>query len=70
MATQNKVLVQIDGETLELKGEEKEKFLADQKSMQLEQEIAEKDLLERQKKRDAILAKLGLETDEIKLLFG
>ena len=70
MATQNKVLVQIDGETIELKGEEKEKFLADQKLMQLEQEIAEKDLLERQKKRDAILAKLGLETDEIKLLFG
>jgi hypothetical protein len=70
MAMQNKVLIQIDGETVELTGEEKTKFLADQKFMQTEDEISKKDLIERQKKRDAVLEKLGLQADEIKLLFG
>ncbi len=70
MAMQNKVFIQIDGESIELTGEEKTKFLADQKSIQLQDEISKKDLIERQEKRDAILAKLGLDADEIKLLFG
>lgn len=68
MATSNnseKVIIQIGEDTIELKGADKEAFLAQQKKDQAESQILAKKESDRLALRQSALAKLGLTQEEI-----
>ena len=60
-----KVIVQIGQDTIELKGADKEAFLAQRKSDQAESQILAKKESDRLALRQSALAKLGLTEEEI-----
>jgi hypothetical protein len=60
-----KVIVQIGEETIELKGADKEAFLAQRKEDQAESQILAKKESDRLALRQSALAKLGLTEEEI-----
>ena len=69
MATTNKVLIQIDDEVIELKGEEKEAFLADKKIIQDSNALLEAEYKAKQDSREKAIKKLaevaGLTKEEL-----
>ena len=69
MATTNKVLIQIDDEVIELKGEEKEAFLADKKTIQESNALLETEYEAKRVARANAITKLaeiaGLTEEEI-----
>ena len=66
MATQTlKVSVQIDDKVIELKGAEKEAFLADREELQKQEEIKQTKLAAQKQLKISAYTKLGLTTEEI-----
>ena len=70
MTTSNKVLIQIGEEVIELKGEEKETFLA-----RVQEDVAKELAKEEEKKaakeaKAALLERLGITEEEAALLLG
>jgi hypothetical protein len=59
MATINKIIVGIDDQIIELKGEEKEAFLADKKTIQDSNALLEAEYKAKQDARDSAIKKLG-----------
>jgi hypothetical protein len=70
MATTNKVFIQIDDERIELKGAELEAFLSDRAAMQIEREAYEAELAAKAAEKTAILERLGLTEDELKVVLS
>jgi hypothetical protein len=69
MATTNKIMVGIDDQVIELKGADKEAFIADQEARQTEQALLEAEQLAKQTARANAIQKLaeiaGLTEEEI-----
>ena len=69
MATTTKIIVGIDDQTIELKGADKDAFIADQESRQAESLLLETEYKAKQKAREDAIKKLaevaGLTTEEI-----
>jgi hypothetical protein len=59
MATTNKIMVGIDDQVIELKGADKEAFIADQEARQTEQALLEAEYKAKQDARDSAIKKLG-----------
>jgi hypothetical protein len=59
MATANKIMVGIDDQVIELKGAEKEAFLADREATAEEQRLLEAEYKAKQDARDSAIKKLG-----------
>jgi hypothetical protein len=74
MATTNKIMIGIDDQVIELKGADKETFLADQELRVQEDVLLEALALEKQQKRVDAITKLGeasgLTTDEINAILN
>ena len=70
MATQNKVFIQIDDQRIELTGAELEAFNADKAILQAEAQAEAEAKEAKQVARTALLARLGITSDEAKLLLG
>ena len=64
MATE-KIIVQVGEETIELKGADKEAFIADQKIRQAESEAQAQTQLEAKELKKSAYTKLGLTEEEI-----
>ena len=69
MATE-KIMIGIDDQIIELKGAEKEAFLADRALMQAEQEAFKAELAAKAEQKAAILKRLGLTEDELKVVLN
>ena len=69
MATTNKILIGIDDQVIELTGQAKADFIADQEAREQERLLLEAEQLAKQQKRIDAITKLGeasgLTTDEI-----
>jgi hypothetical protein len=69
MATANKIMVGIDDQVIELKGAEKEAFLADREATAEEQRLLEAKEAERKEARESAIKKLaeiaGLTKEEL-----
>jgi hypothetical protein len=69
MATTNKILVGIDDQVIELKGADKEAFIADQEARQAEALLLEAEYKAKQEARESAIKKLaeiaGLTKDEL-----
>jgi hypothetical protein len=59
MATTNKIMVGIDDQVIELKGADKEAFIADQEARQAEATLLEAEYKAKQDARDSAIKKLG-----------
>ena len=59
MATANKIMVGIDDQVIELKGAEKEAFLADREATAEEQRLLEAEYKAKRDARESAIAKLG-----------
>ena len=70
MATTNKIFIQDGEQTIELTGAQKEAFLADRALMQAEQETFEAEQAAKAEQKAAILERLGLTEDELKVVLG
>jgi hypothetical protein len=70
MATTNKIMVGIDDQVIELTGADKEAFLADRAAMQAEQEAFEAEQAAKAEQKQAILERLGLTEDELKVVLN
>jgi|688.fasta_scaffold564099_3 hypothetical protein len=70
MATTSKVKIQIGDEVIELTGAELEAFLADRAAMQAEQEAFEAEQVAKAEQKQAILERLGLTEDELKVVLN
>jgi hypothetical protein len=74
MATTNKVIVGIDDQIIELKGEEKEAFLADKKTIQDSNALLESEAQAKKQARIDAITKLGqasgLTTEEIESILN
>ena len=74
MASTTKIMVGIDDQVIELKGAEKDAFVADQESRAQESLLLEALALEKQQKRIDAITKLGeasgLTTDEINAILN
>jgi len=68
--TTEKIFVQIDDERIELKGADKETFLADRAAMQIERETYETELAAKAAQKVVILERLGLTEDELKVVLS
>ena len=64
MATE-KIMVGIDDKVIELKGAEKEAFLADREELQKQEEIKQTKLAAQKQLKISAYTKLGLTTEEI-----
>jgi len=69
MVTTNKIVIGVDNEIIELKGSDKEAFLADQQARQLETSLLEAEYKAKQDARESAIKKLaeiaGLTKDEL-----
>jgi hypothetical protein len=69
MATTNKIMVGIDDQVIELKGADKEAFIADQEARQTEQALLETEYKAKQDARESAIKKLaeiaGLTKEEL-----
>jgi hypothetical protein len=74
MATTNKIMVGIDDQVVELKGADKEAFIADREATNQAQALLEALALEKKQKRIDAITKLGeasgLTTDEINAILN
>ena len=72
MATTNKIIIGIDDQVIELKGEEKDAFIADQKAREQEAQLLEAEYKAKQEARESAIKKLaeiaGLTKDEIQAI--
>ena len=68
--TTEKIFVQIDNERIELKGAELETFLTDRAASQIKKEAYETELVAKAAKKTAILERLGLTEDELKVVLS
>jgi hypothetical protein len=68
--TTEKIFVQIDDERIELKGAELEAFLADRAASQIKKEAYEAELAAKAAEKTAILERLGLTEDELKVVLS
>jgi hypothetical protein len=68
--TNEKIFVQIDDERIELTGADKEAFLADRAIAQAEKETYETELAAKAEQKAAILERLGLTEDELKVVLN
>jgi hypothetical protein len=59
MATTSKIFIGNDDQVIELKGADKEAFIADQEARQAEQAILEAEYKAKQDARDSAIKKLG-----------
>jgi hypothetical protein len=59
MATANKIMVGIDDQVIELKGAEKEAFLADREATAEEQRLLEAEYKAKRDARESAITKLG-----------
>jgi len=59
MATANKIMVGIDDQVIELKGAEKEAFLADREATAEEQRLLEAEYQAKRDARESAITKLG-----------
>ncbi len=69
MAT-DKIVIQIGDEIQELKGADKEAFLAQRKADNVEQEAREAEQAAKAAEKAAILERLGLTEDELKVVLS
>jgi len=69
MATE-KIFIQIDNERIELTGTDKEAFLADRAATQAEQETRKAEQAAKAEQKAAILERLGLTEDELKVVLS
>ena len=69
MATE-KIFVGIDNERIELTGADKEAFLADRAAVQAEQEARKVEQAAKAVEKAAILERLGLTEDELKVVLS
>lgn len=69
MATTNKIMVGIDDQVIELKGADKEEFIADKENIQSEQALLETEYKAKQEARESAIKKLaeiaGLTKEEL-----
>jgi hypothetical protein len=69
MATTTKIIIGIDDQTIELKGADKDAFIADQEARQAEQALLEAEYKAKQEARESAIKKLaeiaGLTKDEL-----
>lgn len=65
-----KIFVQIDDERIELKGAELETFLADRAAAQTKKEAYEAEQAAKAVEKAAILERLGLTEDELKVVLS
>jgi hypothetical protein len=69
MATTNKIFIQIDDEVIELKGADKEAFIADKEAINAEQALLEAEYKAKQDARESAIKKLadiaGLTKEEL-----
>jgi hypothetical protein len=65
-----KIFVQIDDERIELKGAELETFLADRAAAQTKKEAYEAEQAAKAAEKKAILERLGLTEDELKVVLS
>ena len=74
MATTNKILIGIDDQVIELTGQAKADFIADQEAREQERLLLEAEQLAKQQKRIDAITKLGeasgLTTDEINAILN
>jgi len=70
MATQNKIIVKIDNEVIELLGAEKETFIADRNLIQAEIKKFEDAEAAKAIAKAALLERLGITAEEAALLLG
>ena len=68
--TTEKIFVQINDERIELTGADKETFLADRAIAQAKQKAYETELAAKAKQKAAILERLGLTEDELKVVLN
>jgi hypothetical protein len=68
--TIEQIFVQIDNERIELTGADKETFLADRAAMQIERETYKTELAAKAAEKTAILERLGLTEDELKVVLS
>jgi hypothetical protein len=69
MATE-KIMIGVDDQVIELTGAELEAFLADRAAMQAEQETFEAEQAAKAEQKAAILERLGLTEDELKVVLN
>lgn len=69
MATE-KIMIGIDDQVIELKGADKEAFIAQREADQAEALLLETKYKEKQEAKQNILKKLGLTQDELETLLG
>jgi hypothetical protein len=68
--TTEQIFVQINDKRIELTGADKEAFLADRVAMQIERETYEAELVAKAAEKTAILERLGLTEDELKVVLS
>lgn len=68
--TIEQIFVQINNKRIELTGADKEVFLADRAAMQAEKEAYETELATKAEQKAAILERLGLTEDELKVVLN
>jgi hypothetical protein len=74
MATTNKIFIQIDDEVIELKGADKEAFIADKEAINAERALLEAEATAKKQARIDAITKLGqasgLTTEEIESILN
>jgi len=70
MASNEKILIGIDGEVIELKGADKQEFLAQKAKDDAEFVIQQAKEKAKAEEKSALLARLGLTEAEVKLLLS
>jgi hypothetical protein len=68
--TNEQIFIQNGDQRIELKGAELEAFLADRAAMQAEQETFEAEQVAKAEQKQAILERLGLTEDELKVVLN
>jgi hypothetical protein len=68
--TTEQIFIQIDDERIQLTGADKEAFLADRAAIQAEQKAYETELAAKAVEKTAILERLGLTEDELKVVLS
>jgi hypothetical protein len=70
MATTNKIQIGIDDQVIELTGADKETFLAQREADNAEREAREAEQAAKAEQKQAILERLGLTEDELKVVLN
>jgi hypothetical protein len=68
--TTEQIFIQIDDERIQLTGADKEAFLADRAAIQAEREAYEAEQAAKAAEKKAILERLGLTEDELKVVLS